>query len=260
VANPLDVYTYATGPVVSGITPTSGPPGTTVTIGGADFTDAKKVSFGPNPAQVFHVDSDSSITATAPQGTSIVDVTVSTEKGTSSPSPSDLFRYTDVAVDGLAPSGGRPSGCTSVVVSGWGFTGATAVAFGSTPALAFDVISDRQLIAVSPPGADPVDVRVTTPAGTSAVTSADLYTYTYPPVIRSLTPSTGSADGGTSVVIRGVHLDGATAVKFGGKPAQFKVDSSMQITAVSPPGKGTVHVTVTTAGGPSQPADFTYQP
>ena len=82
------------------------------------------------------------------------------------------------------------------------------------------------------------------------------------PTIASLSPATGPAAGGTSVIITGAHFAAATQVVFGGSnAASFVVDSDTQITATSPLGTGTVDVRVTTAGGQSAivPADqFTY--
>ena len=74
-----------------------------------------------------------------------------------------------------------------------------------------------------------------------------------PPTVASVSPSEGAEAGGTSVTITGTEFTGATAVKFGSANAKsFKVDSGTSITAESPAGSaGTVHVTVTTPGGPS---------
>jgi hypothetical protein len=52
------------------------------------------------------------------------------------------------------------------------------VAFGAAPAASFTVDSDTQITAVAPEGSGTVDVTVTTPAGTSAATAADRFTYT----------------------------------------------------------------------------------
>jgi hypothetical protein len=122
------------------------------------------------------------------------------------------------------------------------------------------------------------------------------------PSITSISPSSGPAAGGTSVTITGANFAqpgpglpiapapahqvtavkfGAaggvqpslpiappparhvTAVKFGATAAaSFTVDSRTSITAISPPGSGTVDVTVTTSAGTgaTSPADrFTYQ-
>jgi hypothetical protein len=64
------------------------------------------------------------------------------------------------------------------------------------------------------------------------------------------------------VTITGSYLAGATAVRFGPVPvAGFTVVDDSTITATSPPGSGTIDVTVTTPGGtsPSSTADqFSY--
>jgi hypothetical protein len=72
------------------------------------------------------------------------------------------------------------------------------------------------------------------------------------PTVTSVNPSSGSTAGGTSVSISGTNFTGVTAVKFGSASAtSFKVSSATSITAVSPAGTGTVHVTVTTPEGTS---------
>jgi Chitobiase/beta-hexosaminidase C-terminal domain/IPT/TIG domain/Family of unknown function (DUF6067) len=72
------------------------------------------------------------------------------------------------------------------------------------------------------------------------------------PSISSLSPSSGSNQGGTSVTINGADFSGATAVEFGGVPAtSFTVNSSTKITAIAPAGNGTVTVEVFGTGGVS---------
>jgi hypothetical protein len=85
---------------------------------------------------------------------------------------------TSPAVTGVNPQAGR--GGTSVSISGSGFTGATAVAFGSLlDAASFTVVSDTHIDAVSPASVSGlsgvVDITVTTPAGTSTASTADLF-------------------------------------------------------------------------------------
>ncbi len=85
------------------------------------------------------------------------------------------------------------------------------------------------------------------------------------PTVTSLSPSTGSTGGGTTVTISGTHLTEAGAVKFGSNAASsFTVDSETQITAVAPPNPSpaAVDTTVTNAAGTSATsvADrFTYR-
>ncbi len=83
-------------------------------------------------------------------------------------------------VSGINPASGPAAGGTTVTIAGSGFTGATAVDFGTAPAADFTVDSDSQITAVSPAGTagTTVDVSVTTPEGTSATGSADKFTYT----------------------------------------------------------------------------------
>ncbi|MFD3945277.1 IPT/TIG domain-containing protein [Streptomyces sp. NPDC058579] len=74
-----------------------------------------------------------------------------------------------------------------------------------------------------------------------------------------ISPNQGSTGGGTLVTITGTNLAGTTAVTFGTKPATAVTNvSPTQVTAVSPSGAGSVGVTVTTAGGTSNPIPFFY--
>jgi hypothetical protein len=174
-------------PTVTKITPASGPlgGGPAVTITGQAFQGytyhgnelgepvVQGVYFGPNPATSVNVESASQITATAPAGSGTVDVTVASLVGPSPLTPADQFSYLPPpapAVTRLTPKRGPVAGGTSVTVTGTGFTGATAVDFGSTSAAGFEVTSPTSLTAIAPPGTlGIVDLTVTTPNGTSPI-------------------------------------------------------------------------------------------
>ena len=68
------------------------------------------------------------------------------------------------------------------------------------------------------------------------------------PRVTAISPTSGTKAGGTSVTITGSGFSNATAVDFGGVSAVMTVDSGTEITATSPPGTGTVQVTVITLG------------
>ncbi|MDN2502856.1 cell surface protein, partial [Nocardia nova] len=141
---------------------------------------------------------------------------------------------------------------------GTNLTGTTAVSFGGTPATSFTVDSATQITALAPAGtAGTVQVTVTTAGGTS---NGVAYTYIAVPTLIAAVPTVGPVTGGTTVVLTGTDLSGATAVSFGGTPAtSFTVDSATQITALAPAGTaGTVQITVTTAGGTSNGVAYTY--
>jgi hypothetical protein len=175
-----DAVEVVPAPTITNVEPHSGPAagGTSVTITGTGFTGATAVEFGATTAASFKVNSDTSITAASPPGTEMVFVTVTTPDGTSAISPADLFTY-GPTVSKEEPNHGSPSGGTTVTITGTGFTGATAVKFGSTNAASFTVNSPTSITAVSPKarGAETVDVTVTTPAGTSQTSPGDLFTY-----------------------------------------------------------------------------------
>jgi len=162
---------------------------------------------------------------------------------------------TKPSVVSLAPASGPNTGGTAVTISGIGFTGATKVLFGTTPALSFQVVSDSDISATSPPEVKgPRNVYVFNAHGMSAKVAADEFAFKVPPAaITSLSPSSGPRSGGTSVTISGSGFTGATKVLFGTEVAlSFTVVSDTQITAVAPAeAKGTHNVFVFAPGGTS---------
>jgi hypothetical protein len=263
-------YTAAPAPTVTGVSPSLGGAqgGDTVTITGSNLAGATAVDFGSVAAPYFLVDSPTEITALSPAGSpGTVDVTVSTAGGTSTTSSADKFTYPGApAVTGVSPGSGSSGGGSSVTITGSGFTDASAVSFGSVDTTDFTVNSDTSITAVVPAqAAGSVDVTVTTASGTSALTSADRYTYTAAPapVLSSLGTTTGSTAGGTQVIVTGSGFTGASEVLFGGVPSDnFVVNSDSQITAFSPSqDAGIVYVQVVTPSGTSAASSsdqFTY--
>jgi hypothetical protein len=230
--------------------------GTFVTLMGSGFTNATSVSFGGQTAQ-FDVISDTQIAAVspaAPGGTAqAVDVIVTTPIGTAGAVPQDGFTYAaPPTVNQILPAEAPFLGGTEVVIGGTGFSGADEVLFGVTPTVPPKVWSDGVLTVTVPPGVGLVQVTVRTKLGYSAAGPASQFTYAAIPAVATLTPSSGPAAGGTTVVIGGQGFTGATTVVFGGVVAPaFTINSDSQITAISPPGVGTVDVTVVTSGGVS---------
>ena len=166
-------------------------------------------------------------------------------------------------VNAISASSGPLAGGANIVITGSGFSMVTGVKFGSTTVTYYTVTNTTSISATVPSGtAGTVDITVTNTLGTSSTSSADQYTYVAAPTISSISPSTGSTAGGTSVSITGTNLTGASAVKFGSNNASsYTVNSSISITATSPAGSGTVDVTATTVGGTSATSgsdQFTY--
>jgi hypothetical protein len=108
-------------------------------------------------------------------------------------------------ISSVSPSSGRQSGFDVVTITGCGFSGATAVQFGGTDSPDFIVASNTKIIAATPahaPGT--VDVTVTAPSGTTAITAADHFTYvvdsnTQPCRNASIQASSTRQEAGTSI-------------------------------------------------------------
>jgi choice-of-anchor C domain-containing protein len=143
----------------------------------------------------------------------------------------------------VLPDAGPADGGTTVVITGNGFTGATGVTFGGVPATSLTVIDDEIIQAVAPAGTGTVPVVVQNGAKDTAVGQ---YAYM---AVTSVSPAAGPAAGGTPVIIDGTGLADAQAVFFGATAVPFTQVSDTEIQAMSPPGAGTVDVTVRAISG-----------
>ena len=251
-------------PVVAGLSPGigTGTGGTTVSISGTSLANASSVSFGTTAGTIVS-DSASLIVVTAPAGSGMLDVTVTTPGGTSATGSADRFSYAGLAsIASVSPAFGPVAGGSVVVIAGANLSGASAVDFGAT---AGTILGDlaNQIVVAAPAGAiGIVDITVTTPGGTTATGPADRFSYLPPaPSVSGVSPGFGPLAGGTTVTIIGSNLGYATAVDFGATAATIVSDSAGQIVVTAPAGSGTLDVTVTTPGGTSATSSadrFTY--
>lgn len=257
-------------------TPTSGPEagGTAVTISGEGFTGATGVLFGDTPASTYTVLDDGEILATTPAGTGSVAVSVVNAGGTTLTAPGSFSYIPDggpgdgetPVVLGLTPNQGPEAGGTTVTITGENFTGVDSVTFDGNEAASFTVVSDAEITAVTPAGTGLVDVTIAN--GTATATLEDAFTYVPDdggseiPAVLSITPNQGPEAGGTTVTIGGRNLDQTDSVTFDGIAAtSFTIVSDTEVTAVTPPGVGTVDVALSSGEVVSTLVDgFTYVP
>jgi len=143
----------------------------------------------------------------------------------------------------------------SVSLLGQGFSTATAVTFGTTAAT-YTVASDTFLTAKPVAGSTTAQITVKEPAG-NLLTPLK---FKIAPTITSFSPTSGPV--GTSVVITGMSLSQATAVRFGTVSATtFTVNSNTQVTATVPTGAVTGKISIATPGGTAASATaFTVTP
>jgi hypothetical protein len=113
----------------------------------------------------------------------------------------------------VAPAKGTAAGGQTVTITGLNLTGARAVHFGAAAA-SFFVKTSTSIVAQVPAGSPGVvDVRVTTPSGTSAITSTDHFKYV--PEVTGVSPASGSHTGGTVVTVTGTGFaPGTTGTSF----------------------------------------------
>jgi uncharacterized protein YhjY with autotransporter beta-barrel domain len=159
-------------------------------------------------------------------------------------------------VTGLSPAVGTTAGGTSVTITGTNFTGVTAVTFGATAA-SFTANSATQITATSPPqAAGTVNVRVTTPAGTSATAAANQFTFDTPPAAPVVVaPANGAVIGSSTPTYAGTGPASMTITVYvdGSAIGTTTSDAAGNWTRVQPTplgaGPHTVRATATSAAG-----------
>lgn len=170
---------YTTGaaagscPGIPTFAPSSGAVGTSVTISGVFVTPPIYVRFNTTLA-IPSSSTAAAVTVTVPAGATTGPVRVYTTAGAASSATSfTVSTVTVPTISSFSPANG-PVG-TSVVITGTGFTGATAVRFNGV-ASAFTANSDTQITATVPATATTGKISVTTAGGTA--TSVASFTVT----------------------------------------------------------------------------------
>ena len=295
---PSDSYTFVQSvPTITSVSPNAGPESggpSAITISGSNFMGSgfttTGVSFGGSAA-TFSVSNPTTIMATSPSGTGLIDIAVTTastdgtSQQTSVTSSADTYVYAPVpAVTSVAPTVGPAVGQNTVTLSGSGYesiNGASNANFtttdvfvdttaittspcpGSPTSPCFTVGSQGQITVQDMPSHAPgtVDIRVQTPGGTSTTSASDQYTFQPLPTVTSVVPPDGVLAGGGTVTVDGTGFTGASVVSVGstavlacpGSPC-FNIVSPTQITVDFFPGSAapaTVDITVTTPFGAS---------
>ncbi len=178
----------------------------------------------------------------------------------------ELARTFKPTVTSVNLGSGSTAGGDTVRIKGFGFSedlAGVSVKFGTARATA-TVSSGTTIMAETPTHVEgTVHVTVENEAGKSAEAAGDDFTYSERPEVLGVAPAIGGEAGGAKVTIAGLRLGEVTGVRFGSTPAQsFTVNGDEEsISAIAPPGKGSVEVSVDNKHGssPSGIADrFTY--
>jgi hypothetical protein len=279
--SPFTLTCESPGPTIDSFTPTSGPPGTSVTITGTGFTALTNVEFGGStPNAQFTIDSPTSVTATVPiyAGTSRIRVeTYSSACTSSSPftvtPPGPDFSVaaapaalsvsqgaTGTAAIGTAVTNGSAQ---TVSLSASGQPAGTAVSFspssvttGESSTLTVDVGAATQpgTYSITVTGSATSATHTTTVALT--VTAADFSITAAPEsmtVAQGSTESSSIATAVTSGTLQNILFSAtgepaATSVAFAPASVSAGGSSTMSVTVGSETAPGTYSITVTGTG------------
>ena len=144
VTNTWADATLLAAPTISSFTPTTSGSGTTVTITGTNLSGTSAVSIGGTSASLVTVVDANTVTALVGSG-STGTISLTTSGGTANSAGTFTF-IPAPTISSFTPTNGCTG--TTVILTGTGFTGATAVSFGGTAATSFTVNSDTQISAV----------------------------------------------------------------------------------------------------------------
>jgi hypothetical protein len=247
-------FTYVTAPAVTSVAPASGPTagGTPITITGAGFVAGAGVTVGGAAATGVNVVNATTITAITPAGAAGPAAVTVTNPGGQAGTGVNAFTFVaPPSIGVIAPASGSTLGGTVLTISGTNFVTGATVKVGGSAASSVTVLNSTTITATTPPGvAGAAPVSVTNPDGQSA-TGATPFTYVVPPVVTSVSPSSGPTAGGTALTIGGSGFVAGATVKVGSSAATaVTVISSTTITATTPPGPASVvSVTVTNPDG-----------
>jgi hypothetical protein len=196
------------------------------------------------------------VTATGPAATSTTQY-ISGAAAVSISSAGTFF------LSSLSPTTGDPSGGIPVTIFGGGFLAPVSVSFGGSSAPVRSV-SPGAIVVTLPPSATPVAVGSTQQVnvtvnnnvgGTQSASATLTNAFTYvpggggiqQPQVFSVTPASGTNDGGTQVTLTGQGFvapvqvffgSGTSASAFNGIEASVQSVTATQIIAISPPARG----------------------
>jgi hypothetical protein len=165
-------------------------------------------------------------------------------------------------LNGVSPNTGDPAGGSIVTITGGGFAAPVSVTFGGSSATVRSV-SQSAIQVVVPPASQAVPVGTTLPVsitvnnnlgGTSQANATLTNAFTYvtggggivQPQVFSVTPASGTNDGGSQISIIGqgfvapvqVLFGTGTAGSFNGVEATVQSVTATKIVVVSPPARG----------------------
>jgi len=158
-------------------------------------------------------------------------------------------------VSSVSPVSGTVNGGTPIRITGTGFVAGATVEIGQGSGAGPTAIAASEVVVVSPTEitattggsakAGTWNVFVIDSGGTSPANTGDHYTYTGGPTVSSVSPASGTVNGGTPIRITGTNFVAGATVEIGqGNGAGPTAIPASEVVVVSP-----TEITAVTGGG-----------
>jgi len=256
VASNNSSFTVVAAPAITGLSPTTGPTGTAVTITGTNFGSPQgtgTLTFNGSAASPITSWNATTIVAPVPTGATTGNVVVKASGVNSN--GSSFTVVLPPSISSLSPTSGPVGSSVTITGTNFGTTqGTSSVTFNGTTAIPGSW-SATSIVVPVPSGATTGNVVVTA-NGSSSPGSA--FTVLPTPSLTSLSPTSGAV--GSSVTITGANFgstQGSSTVKFNGTTATPTSWGSGSIVVPVPTGATTGNVVVTVSGIVSNTLGFT---
>ncbi|MGO9131976.1 MAG: beta strand repeat-containing protein [Bryobacteraceae bacterium] len=246
-------FTVTTGPLITGVSPTSGPTGTVVTITGKNFgatQGTSTVKFNVTAATPTSW-SATSIVVKVPTGATTGNVVVTVNSLASN----GVGFTVAPSISSVSPTSGSAGTAVTIIGANFGATqGASTVTFNGTSATPTSW-NASVIVALVPNGATTGNLVVT---ANGMASNGVAFAVTAAPLVTGISPIAGPV--GSVVTIAGMHFgtsQGTSTLKFNGTLATPTSWGDTSIVAPVPTGAATGSVVVTVNGMASNGATFT---
>ncbi|HET6386077.1 MAG TPA: IPT/TIG domain-containing protein, partial [Armatimonadota bacterium] len=208
VLTPSGSISSATGfnmtpaPMITSFTPTSGLPGTVVSLTGTGFSTVTSAAVNGVNAS-FQIHTDSSMNVTVPNSATTGPISVTNPGGTATSATNfTVLPVPAPTISSFSPTSGSVG--TDVTIQGTGFATTTSVQFNGTSTTNFLAHNNDVMDVIVPVGASTGPITVINPAGSG--TSASDFVVPSAPSITGFSPTSGLP--GTLVHVTGTGFTG----------------------------------------------------
>jgi hypothetical protein len=196
-------FTVSGSPQITSFTPTSGAPGTLITITGLNFSNNPDVKFGTSTSATVTQATATQIICQVPSSASTGKINVN-----GALSNTDFTLSVKSVITSITPLKGGVD--KEITIVGQYLTGATIKFFNNITAVKVGTGTDAQVVVKVPVGTTTGKISITTPGGTTLSTND--FQFLVAPTIASFTPTAGII--GTTVTISGTNLQHNPEVRF----------------------------------------------